>query len=233
MTRSWHLLLALALAVPAWAQEEPAVEETGAAPAEETGATPVEDAGAAEASGSAEAAAPEEAPLEEIAVEEISEDSSSRPVAFYGGVDLVSSRLSTSADMEDLHSGIYRIHAGARPIEGLALEVQAGIHEGSDGPGLFRTESYVGAFVIPSIRALDTFDLSFPVGYANTAVIPDAATKENLHSVAYGFEAALPMRAFSENLPDLRFTLGGMVYYQKGNARIYGVHAGLVYGFGG
>lgn len=223
MKPSWHWLLALALALPAWAQDEPAAEEAEVVPVEEPGAA--EEA-------AAEAPAAEEV-AEEVAGEGAEDADSDAPLVLYGGVDLVTSYLAPSGVDAELQSGLYRIHVGAQPYDNLKVEVQGGVHEGSYGPGEFRSESYVGAFIVPFIDAFWVLELSFPVGYANTAAKLGPTTKRNLHSVAYGFEAALPLRAFGEALPDLKFTGGGMVYYQKSDAQIYGVHVGLSYGFGG
>ena len=229
MKTSWHWLLALALATPAFAQEE--------APAEEAEVVPIEEPAAEESAPADEApaaAAAEEAPAEEEVAAEGGGESSGdgEPWVLYAGADLVTTFLSPSAGSE-LESGMYRLHFGARPFESLNIEVQGGIHEGSDGPGEYRTENYFGVFLVPHIDAMWVFDLAFPVGYADTAVETRSGGKDEKHSVAYGLDATLRMRAFSETAPDLGLTFGGMVYYQKSDARIYGFHFGLNYGFGG
>jgi hypothetical protein len=229
--------LALGLALPAYAQEEPAAEvvpvdesSAEAAPAE-TEAPAVEDT-AAEAP--AEEAAAAEAPAEEAPAEEAAAEPA-EPLALYVGVDWVTSTLSLSgspgaASTSELDSGMYRARVGMRALEAIGLELQLGIDNSDSDVGSVETESYYGVFLVPTATVFEVVELAFPVGYAQSSFAKGSAS-EDYASIAYGVDAELPIRTFGEGLPDLRFTLGWMVYYQKSDARAYGANAGVRYDF--
>jgi hypothetical protein len=218
MRTSWPLLLTLALAWPAHAQEE---EE--APPAEE----PAAEAAPAEEAATEEAPA-EEAPTEEAAAEE------TEPWQLYAGLDLVSSTLSSSGlkgfGRNEFDSGMYRLRVGKRVFESVGAELHLGFDNGGEGPGEAATDSYYGLFLVPTATVFETVELAFPVGYAMSSVARTGAS-EDLSSIGYGVDAELPLRVFAETMPDLRFTAGWMIYYQKSDARLYGLNAGLRYDF--
>lgn len=226
MSKACSLLLVLLLAVPVYAQEEPAAEET---PAEE----PVNDV-AAEPAPESEATEEfaETIPLDEPAEEAPLENTDPLPV--YAGLDLVSTTLSVSNlggfAAQDYDSGIYRLRLGARLLEQVSFEFHYGFDAGDEGPGEASTQSYYGLFAVPGTNLFDTVELAFPVGYAKSSVERPGASAD-LGSVAYGLNAALPLRNFGEGYPDLRLTAGWMVYYQKSDARLYGANLGLRYDF--
>lgn len=216
---SCSVALALGVALPVAAQEEPAAEVV---PVDESSAEPAP---------AAEEAAAEEAPAEEVAAEESSEEPS-EPLALYVGADYVVTTLSLSngAATGDFDSGMYRGRLGVRALEAIGLEAHFGVDNSDDEPGSVETKSYYGVFVVPTATLYEVVELAFPVGYAQTS-FGDGAADEDFASIAYGIDAELPLRSFGEGLPDLRLTAGGMVYYQKSDARVYGANAGLRYDF--
>lgn len=221
--------LALGLALPVHAQEEPGAEvvpvEEGA---EATAPTDAEAAPVAEAA--AEETPAEEAPTEEAAAEA----EPAEPLALYVGADWVMSTLSLSntgaTGASELDSGMYRARIGMRALEAVGLELQLGLDNSDDEPGSVETESYYGVFLVPTATVLNVAELAFPVGYAQSSFAQGSASND-FRSIAYGIDAELPIRTFGESLPDVRLTLGWMVYYQKSDARAYGANAGVRYDF--
>ena len=216
MNRSWIALLALVLAAPAFAQDEPAAEE---APAEEA---PAE-----------EAAATEEAPAEEAPAEEApAEEGASEPWKFYIGADTVDTTVSLSAPpsapASAADSSMLRVRAGARILEAVSFELHYGVDQADEDAGEVTTDAYYGAYLVPTATLADWFELAFPVGYGRSEF---GDSGEALGSVAYGLNAELPVRALFSGLPDIRLTGGWMVYYQKSDARVYGANFGLRYDF--
>ena len=223
MNRSWIVLLALALAAPAFAQDEPAAE----APAEEVPAeeAAVEEAPAAEAP--AEEAA-EEAPAEEAPAEE----GASEPWKFYIGADTVDTTVSPSAAPSapagDADSSMLRVRVGARVLEAISLELHYGVDQADEAAGEVTTDAYYGIYFVPTAKLYDWLELAFPLGYGRSE-FDDSG--EALGSIAYGVDVEIPIKGFWDALPDVRLTGGGMVYYQKGDGRVYGINTGLRYDF--
>lgn len=216
-------LLAALLAQPAWAQDE------------EVGVVSVEDSSEI---APAEAAA-ETAPAEEVAAaEEPVAEEPAEPLALYVGADWVMTTLSVSAPVatgaDEFDSGMYRGRVGMRALEAVGLELQLGVDNSDDEPGSVETKSYFGLFVVPTATIFEVLELAFPVGYAQSEFGASGSGRsgsDSLRSLAYGIDAELPLRLLGAELPDLRFTAGWMVYYQKSDARAYGANAGLRYDF--
>ena len=219
MNRSWIVLLALAVAAPAFAQDEPAAE---AAPAEEAPAeeTPTEEAPAEEAVSEASG---EAAPAEEGA---------SEPWKFYIGADTVDTTLSQSAPpsaaASDAESSMLRVRVGARVLEAISLELHYGVDQADEDAGEVTTDAYYGVYFVPTAKLYDWLELAFPVGYGRSE-FDDSG--EALGSIAYGVDLEIPIKGLWDALPDIRLTGGGMVYYQKGDGRVYGINSGLRYDF--
>lgn len=243
--RSWSLLLMLVLAAPVSAQEEmpaedAAVEETPAdaapgesipvdeyAPADEA-APPADDLAGTSAEEQTtavqDAMSPPES-VETIPVEtEAEPEEEAEPWRLYAGLDFVKTTVGTEAG--DVDSGMYRLRVGRRVFDQIAVEFQYGADNGNDGTGEVETDSYFGLYAVPMALALETVELAFPIGYAMTKV-----GDESLSSIAYGFNAELPLRGFGEELPDLRVVLGWNIYHQSKEARVYGANLGLRYDF--
>ena len=212
----WTALLALVLAAPAFAQDEPAAEEAPAAEA------PAEEAPAEEA------AATEEAPAEEAPAEE----GASEPWKFYIGVDTVDTTLSVSAPpsaaASAAESSMLRVRAGARILEAVSLELHYGVDQADEKAGEVTTDAYYGVYLVPTAKLADWFELAFPVGYGRSEFNDSG---EALGSIAYGVDVEIPIKGLWDALPDIRLTGGGMVYYQKSDGRVYGVNSGLRYDF--
>lgn len=233
MKRSWIALLALALAAPVFAQEEPAAEVVPAdqPPAEETPA-PAEAAPADAAP--ADSTSTEAAPAEAAPAEGSTETASAEPAApwdLYIGADYVNTTLSVSvpstAPTNEFDSRMLRVRVGKRVLESVGFELHYGVDQAKEEKGEIKTDSYFGAYLVPTATVFETVELAFPVGYGRVAFGDGSDPKG---SVAYGIDAELPLKVFGD-LPDIRLTAGGMVYYQKSDARVYGVNFGLRYDF--
>lgn len=230
MNKAWSLLLVLALAAPAYAQEEPVDEEAPAEEAysDESGDESIETEPVAEATGEITETIPVEEPTEEEPIED------SDPLPVYVGLDLAKTTLSASTlggfPAGDYDSGIYRLRVGARLLEQVSFEFHYGFDAGDEGPGEASTSTYYGLFAVPTANLFDLFEMAFPIGYAKNSVERPGASAD-LGSVAYGINAELPLRTFGQDWPDLRFGLGWMIYYQKRDARLYGANLGLRYDF--
>lgn len=223
MKNSWHLLLMLILAIPAYAQETPPDETVTDDPVVETEpAEPVAE----------QAEAVDTVPVD-VAEEEPAETEPSKPWRLYAGVDQVNSLLSVSGlpsgSPSRFDSGIYRLRAGTRLSDNIGFEFHYGIEQDAE-PGEITTDNYYGLYLAASTSLYDTLGLSFPVGYARSSFSGGGASTD-LDSVAFGLEAELPLKTFGETLPDLRLVLGWMTYYQKRDARLYGANLGLRYDF--
>ena len=236
-------LAALLLAFPALAQDDaeviPVDESAPAeeAPAGESPAAEGEAAPADEAPATAEAPA-EETPAEEVASEETpSEETPSErtPMQLYVGADWVRTTLSLStsgaAGAQDFDSGMYRARVGWRALEAVAIEAHFGTDNSDSEPNSVETEMYAGVFLVPTATVFEVAELAFPVGYAQSTFGAAGGPSEDFRSIAYGVDAELPLRSFGDTLPDIRFTVGWMVYYQKSDARAYGGNLGLRYDF--
>lgn len=261
MNNAWKLLLALTLATPAYAQEEPAAEDetyeevpAEEAPAEEVPAeeVPAEDASAEEVPAEdpvAEEATADESiettpvgeesgeELDTVAVDEGEEAPAEEtdPLRLYAGLDFARTTLSASTlngfRTGEYDSGMYRLRIGTRLIDEISAELHYGFDQSGDGAGNAATENYVGLFVVPTASLFNYVELAFPLGYALTSVELENGASDDLGSIAYGVNAELPLKNFGEDLPDFRFGLGWMVYYQKTDARLYGANLGFRYDF--
>lgn len=223
MNKSCIALLALILAAPAFAQEEPAAEVV---PADEAPAESTEE-------GVTEEAPAEEAATEEAAAEEApAEDGPSAPWNVYVGADYVNTTLSQSAPpsapASEFDSTMVRLRGGWRALDGIGLELHAGIDQANEAAGEVTTDAYYGAFIVPTAVVFDVVELAFPVGYARSEF---GDSGDALGSIAYGLDLELPLKLWWDALPDLRLTGGWMVYYQKSDARVYGANFGLRYDF--
>jgi hypothetical protein len=220
MNKTWIAALAVVLAAPVLAQDEPV--EVAEPSAEE-------------------AAQPAEAPVEEVPAEDTASADTppgeevtepAPPWALYVGADVVSTTLSLSAPAtapaDEFDSAMARVRVGKRLFEALGAELQVGFDRSDEDAGEVSTDSYYGLYLVPTAKVFEAFELAFPVGYARSE-FGDGG--DALGSIAYGVAAEVPIRAFWDALPDVRLTAGGMVYYQKSDARVYGANFGLRYDF--
>lgn len=204
------------------AQNEADIEtqplDTGEAAATEPVAEPV----AEEAPAAAEAAPVEAAPDE------------GTPTQAYIGLDLASTTYSVSRSAafaaQNFDSGMYRLRGGLRLTDGIAAELHYGLDAGGSGAGEVETADYLAVFLVPTATLFETVEVSFPVGYSAIGV-EQGNKSEDYTGIAYGLNTELPLAVFADDLPDLRFTLGYMVYSQSRDARIYGLNFGIRYDF--
>lgn len=175
-----------------------------------------------------DAAAVETVPVDDG--EEQAEAEPATPWLLYVGLDQVGTTLSISGlppeTPNQFDSGLYRLRAGMLLGQGVGVELQYGFKQSTDRPDQVNTDKYYGAYLVPTTNLFEMFELAFPVGYAMTTV---EGTK--FDSLAFGLSAALPLQYLVSSLPDLRLTLGWMTYYQKSDARLYGLNFGLRYDF--
>ena len=171
-----------------------------------------------------------------------------RKYNFYIGADLQNTKLSVSnsdsfqgLNASDYDSKFWDIRAGYRLFKVIGVEAHYGIPDQNDqDPGRYKKRSYYGIFAVPTANVFDLFEIGFPVGYTNsgitvngqTAAGTSAVVQKHLNSIAYGANLEVPVRVLWRALPDIRLTGGGMVYYQRSDAREYGFHFGLRYDFG-
>jgi hypothetical protein len=168
---------------------------------------------------------------------------------FYVGADLQNPQLSisNSASYNNLQATSYDsrfwdLRVGYRLFKAIGVEVHYGIQDKSDDNlGDFKVRNYYGVFAVPTANVFNLFELAFPLGYTNSGVTINGTTadgtsnelvQKHLNSIAYGARAELPIRVFWNSLPNIRLTGGGMVYYQRSDAREYGFNFGLRYDFG-
>lgn len=207
------------------AEEAPPVE----APVEEpppVEAPPVEEPVAVEAP-------PEEAPVEEVASEEPGE-----PFQFYVGVDKAEVDFSLSDDAleaefggDSFDSSMYRIRAGMRILEAVALEAHYGIADDKDDePGKLEIAEYYGLFVVPTGNLFDLFEIAVPIGYSSMKGERGNAS-HTFDGVSYGLNIEVPITLGSAWLPDLRLGGGGQVYRASNDSRVYGYHFGVRFDF--
>ena len=226
MNKSCIALLALVLAIPAFAQEEPAAEVVPADEPPAEGAEPASEA-------PAEEGVTEEAPAEEAAAEEApAEEGEATPWNIYVGADYVNTTLSLSAPpsapASEFDSTMVRVRGGWRALDGISLELHVGVDQADEEAGEVTTDAYYGAYVVPTAVVFDVVELAFPVGYARSEF---GDSGDALGSIAFGVDLELPIKRWWDALPDLRLTGGWMVYYQKSDARVYGANFGLRYDF--
>ncbi len=167
---------------------------------------------------------------------------------FYVGADLQNTKLSVSnsdsfngLNASDYDSKFWDIRAGYRLFKVVGVEVHYGVPDQNDqDPGRYKKRSYYGVFAVPTASVFDLFEIGFPVGYTNSGITvngqnaagTNTVVEKHLNSIAYGANLEVPVRVLWRALPDVRLTGGGMVYYQRSDAREYGFHFGLRYDFG-
>jgi len=167
---------------------------------------------------------------------------------FYVGADLQNTKLSVSdsnsfggLNASDFDSKFWDVRAGYRLFKVVGIEVHYGVPDQNDqDPGRYKKRNYYGAFAVPTANVFDLFELGFPIGYTNSSITvngansagTDTTVDKHLNSIAYGANLEIPVRVLWHALPDVRLTGGGMVYYQRSDAREYGYHFGLRYDFG-
>ena len=227
---SLSLLLA-AFPIFALAQDEPApVEETP--PAEEVPAEPV----AEEAPPVEEAVAEESAPVEEAPVEEVPAEAAA-PYALYVGiakdqatVSFADAGLQARFGGRRFDSSQLRLRAGMRLWDAIGVELQLGSNSADTAKGEVELSGYKGLMFVPTGVVFDLLEVSGMLGYSEVEA-ERGAQSEKLAGTSYGFNVELPLRSFSESLPNLRLGAGGLVYNDRRSARAFSLNAGLRYDF--
>lgn len=171
-----------------------------------------------------------------------------RKYNFYFGADLQNSKLSVSdsngfggLNTSDYDSKFWDVRAGYRLFKVIGVELHYGLpDQDANEPGRYKKRNYYGVFAVPTANVFDLFEIGFPLGYTNSGITVDGqnsagtntTVQKHLNSIAYGANLEVPVRVIWRALPDIRLTGGGMVYYQRSDAREYGFHFGLRYDFG-
>ncbi|HZR35873.1 MAG TPA: hypothetical protein VFA75_10895 [Nevskia sp.] len=167
---------------------------------------------------------------------------------FYVGADLQDSKLSVSdsngfggLNNTSYDSKFWDVRLGYRLFKAIGIEAHYGFpDQDANEAGRYKTRNYYGFFAVPTANVFDLFEIAFPLGYTNSGITvngqtttgSNAVVEKHLNSIAYGANLEIPVRVFWRALPDFRLTGGGMVYYQRSDAREYGFHFGLRYDFG-
>jgi len=167
---------------------------------------------------------------------------------FYVGADLQNTKLSVSdsgsfggLNNTSYDSKFWDLRAGYKLFKVIGIEAHYGIPDQNDETlNRYKKRNYYGIFAVPTANVFDLFELGFPIGYTNSSITVNGDTsagaqttvEKHLNSIAYGANLEIPVRVFWHALPDFRLTGGGMVYYQRSDAREYGYHFGLRYDFG-
>lgn len=221
------------------ASDGSAAADAGAAPAEPAADAPTEPVAEAPTDAPVDAAAADsatsETPVDESAASTPVEDN---PYKLYAGVAYSKLKLLVSDSAMASRFGASRltgtlalVRAGVRVFDVVGLEVQGGTGAGGSGNGgSFDSSSYFAAYVVPTGTLLNVVEIAAPVGYAMLQADHGNAT-QRFQGVSYGINVELPLRAFGEELPNLRFTGGYRVYYADQDARVSGYQAGLRYDF--
>ena len=230
-------LFGLLLAATAWAQEPtPADQPAEAAPPAEqppadASTPPAEQPPADQGAAPAETPPAEQPPAETQTAESASPK---EPWGLYAGVGYTKSKVSSSnagtLGTNDYHGKFLDMRVGKRLFEGVGLEFHYGLDLADFGTGEIATDRYYGVFVVPTATLFETVELAFPVGYGRGQYTLGGASATS-NSVAYGFNAELPLKQFGESMPDLRLTAGWMIYNQTSAARVYGPSFGIRYDF--
>lgn len=171
-----------------------------------------------------------------------------RKYNFYFGADLQNSKLSVSdsngfggLNTSGYDSKFWDVRAGYRLFKVIGVELHYGLpDQDANELGRYKKRSYYGVFAVPTANVFDLFEIGFPLGYTNSGITVDGqnsagtntTVQKHLNSIAYGANLEVPVRVIWRALPDIRLTGGGMVYYQRSDAREYGFHFGLRYDFG-
>lgn len=231
----------LGLALPALAQDAPAEPE--AAPAD-TASAPAADAPVAEAVEAApEAAAAEASADASVDTSAEAADDSGADMGDGEGLNLyVGAEFdSTTIDLDDdgleagfggrrFDSDFAKLRLGVRLFEAVGLEIQGGVPVSNAGGDELETKQFFAFYFVPTGVLLDVVEVSARIGYALTTLENDGA-KEDLDGMSYGVGMELPLRLFGEGMPNLRLGVGGTVYQQDRESRVYGFHGGLRYDF--
>lgn len=221
--------------------QDPAPEAT---PAD---AAPVEAAAPAD-SASTEAAFVESAPAEASADAAPAETAvtEKKPWLFYVGYDrahinfqvsepnpasVSTPSLQTRFGGSSFSSSFNRFRVGTRLLDFIGLEAHLGL-KGDEGneAGTVKMNRNYGLYVVPTGVLFDMVEIGAVLGYSKMDLERGNAS-ESFQGVSYGLNTELPLRHFFDKMPDIRLGLGGIVYHQKNNARIYGTHLGLRYDF--
>lgn len=252
MTWAWVAVLATSSVM---AQDE-AVPADAAPPADTTVETAPADAAATEAVAEAppadaapveEAVAPAEepAPTEDTASAEDSGDSSGSDegggdgegLKLYVGVDydmttvdINDGEVETALSGDRFDSDFYKLRLGTRLFEAVGLELNAGFPANNASSEKLETKQFYALYLVPTGVLFELIEVSARIGYAYTELKGDAGS-EDADGMSFGLGVELPLRRFGESLPDLRLGVGGTVYQEDRDGRVYGFHGGVRYDF--
>lgn len=244
------VLLGVAAAAPAYAQEAdaapppdasesapadamPATDEQGAADA-----TATEDsapAGDAAAAGDETAAGDSGSEETASSGDEGSAGESREPRYVYAGADYAFLRTSLSKDKlktalggDDFDSDFYRVRVGTRLFPQIGVEAQLGVkNEDGSSSGKVETNQMYGLYLVPTGNLFRFLEVSAPVGYSHLK-LENGNGSVNFDSVSFGLNIEVPVYVNPDSpFPDVRIGGGGTVFYAEREARTYGYHAGV------
>lgn len=239
--------LAAFMALPVWAQETTATEgEPPAADAPPQEAIAPDSVVIGDEAATDEAAPASEPPPEETAAATESTDDSSasteeasepRTWNLYVGlefdqttVDVNDEGLQAALGRRRFDSDFYKLRLGARFFDAVGVEFHAGFPANNSGDKELETKQFYGLYLVPTGVLLDTVEVSARLGYA-FMTLESEGQEEDLDGASFGLAAELPLRLISESMPNLRIGVGGTVYQEQRDTRVFGWHAGLRYDF--
>lgn len=243
MTWAWVAVLATTSVM---AQDEVAPADS-AAPADAALEAAPADASPADAVPAEEAAAPveEAAPAEDTASAEDSGGSSggeedtgdAEGRKLYVGVDydmttvdINDGQVASALSGNRFDSDFYKLRLGTRLFEAVGLELNAGFPANNAGAEKLETQQFYALYLVPTGVLFELIEVSARIGYAYTELQGDAGS-EDADGMSFGLGVELPLRGFGGSLPDLRIGVGGTVYQEDRDGRVYGFHGGLRYDF--
>lgn len=223
-----------------------AAPASDAAPADATAAAPAEsapaDSGSTDASATTETAAASDSGAS--APSEGASESEHKPWKLYAGYDYAHVNLQiTQPDAPnpsamqtkfggDFFTGeFHQVRAGVRIFDVIGLEAHYGVKASKDDkPEKIGVKNVGGLYFVPTGTILETVEFAALIGYSYMQV-ERPGVEATLRGVSYGVNLELPIRLFSESLPDFRLGGGAMVYQRNSESRTYGAHFGLRYDF--
>jgi hypothetical protein len=166
-----------------------------------------------------------------------SSDSSGGGHTFYIGLDYDMTKI----DINDkgtrealgrrrFESNFYKLRLGARIFEGVGLEFHAGFPDNNASSKKLETKQFYGLYLVPTGVLFDVVEISARLGYAYTELKSELG-KDDADGASFGLAVELPLRNFGEGMPNLRVGVGGTVYQEERDGRVFGWHGGVRYDF--
>jgi hypothetical protein len=236
-------LAAPVMTTPVMAQDEAApAADAGAAPAEDASvAAPAADDASAASSSSSDSSTSSETvgggDTATVPTDDSLAASSGGGHTFYVGLDYDMTKI----DINDkgtrealgrrrFESNFYKLRLGARIFDGVGLEFHAGFPDNNASSRKLETKQFYALYLVPTGVLFDLVEISARLGYAYTELKSELG-KDDADGPSFGIGVELPLRNFGEGMPNLRVGVGGTVYQEERDGRVFGWHGGIRYDF--